>query len=63
MTVEEIIARLNVGPASAAELIRAGATDTQLCDLIRVGIVTVLQQHKDDDSVILGVYQLPNKHH
>ncbi|SBA20829.1 hypothetical protein [Citrobacter amalonaticus] len=56
MTIEQIAKRLAIGPASAGELMRSGATEEQIGDMIRAGVAVVLQYHIDPDALIIGGY-------
>ncbi|HEM8612766.1 hypothetical protein [Citrobacter braakii] len=59
MTYEQIAARLAIGPATVGDIVRSGANEGQIADLIRAGIVVVLQFSEDNDAVILGGYATP----
>ncbi len=59
MTVDQIAARLAIGPATVGELLRAGATEDQIAGLVRTGCVAILQHHADPEALIIGGYGLP----
>lgn len=56
MTIEDIVKRLSIGPATTGELRRAGATDEQISGLVLARIAVILQHHTDPDAEIIGVY-------
>ncbi|EMM2537349.1 hypothetical protein B9P84_22170 [Citrobacter braakii] len=59
MNVEQIAARLNTGPATLGELVRAGASAVVIADMVRAGVAVVLQFHEDSDVMIIGGYGTP----
>lgn len=56
MTLDQITARLAIGPATAAELIRNGATEDQIAGLVRTGCAAILQHDPDPEALIIGGY-------
>ncbi|MDN4342494.1 hypothetical protein HV336_08225 [Citrobacter freundii] len=59
MTYEQIAARLSIGPATVGDLVRNGANEGQIADLVRAGIAVVLQFSEDNDATIIGGYPTP----
>ncbi|EHL8229986.1 hypothetical protein KE423_003903 [Salmonella enterica] len=52
-----IIDRLRHGPATVGELLRAGATEDEIADLVKAGVAVILQYNEDPDARIIGAYR------
>lgn len=52
-----ILERLKNGPASVGELVRAGATEDEIHQLIDADLIAILQFSDDNDALIVGAYK------
>lgn len=54
--MNKVLTRLKHGPASVGELVRAGATEELIRQLIAARLIAILQFSEDPDALVVGSY-------